>query len=322
MLQQTQVATVIDYYERFLRSFPTIGDLAAADPQVLMSHWEGLGYYRRARSLHAAAKQIVAQHGGIFPRTFDEVIALPGIGRYTAGAILSISMGSRSPILEGNTQRVFSRWIAMRGSVTERVSTNLLWRFAEDILPRDNAGQFNQAAMELGALVCSPVQPDCDHCPVANYCSARAGGLQEVIPGKISRIKYEERTEYAMAIRSRRGSKYLVRVTPEGGRWAGLWDFPRTTDRPVGSAEAAASGLSEEVGAEIRVGEHLGTFRHAVTRFKIVLHVHRASFVKPAGATPRPWRYVSLKELESLPMNVTGRKIVKLLAEQKSDGSD
>ena len=156
MLQQTQVATVLPYYDRFMGSFPTVSDLAAADEQVLLSHWEGLGYYRRARSLHAAAKLIVADHGGEFPLQFDEVLALPGIGRYTAGAILSISDGQKQPILEGNTQRVFSRWIALRGTPTETANNRLLWQVAEKMLPRKDVGSFNQAAMELGALICTP----------------------------------------------------------------------------------------------------------------------------------------------------------------------
>lgn len=317
MLQQTQVATVVSYYQRFLKSFPTIQSLAEADPQELLSHWEGLGYYRRARSLHAAAKQIMAQHGGEFPSTFDEVIALPGIGRYTAGAILSISKDMRLPILEGNTQRVFSRWIAMRGPATDRAASNLLWELAEEMLPTKNAGEFNQAAMELGALICSPVGPDCDHCPVARYCRARIAGLQEVIPGKVSRVKYEDRTEYAMVVErggaSRRTARYLVRMIPDGGRWAGLWDFPRTTDVVHPSAAAAASGLSDEIGTAIVAGERLATIRHAVTRYRIQLHVHAAAMSDPVRTPPRPWRFVSVKEMEKLPMSVTGRQIVKLL---------
>ena len=154
MLQQTQVATVIDYYHRFMKSFPTVRDLADASEQTVLSHWEGLGYYRRARSLHAAARKIVDEHEGEFPETYPEVLALPGVGRYTAGAILSIASGQRLPILEGNTQRVFSRWVANRAPVTERSATNLLWKIAEAMLPARDAGAFNQAAMELGALVC------------------------------------------------------------------------------------------------------------------------------------------------------------------------
>ncbi len=320
MLQQTQVATVLDYYRRFLKSFPTVEALAEADPQDLLTHWEGLGYYRRARSLHAAAKQIVSQHGGEFPATFEEVVALPGIGRYTAGAILSISKDMRLPILEGNTQRVFSRWIALRGPATDRAATNLLWQFAEEMLPREHVGAFNQASMELGALVCSPLAPDCGRCPVSRYCSAHKAGLQESIPGKVSRIKYEDRTEYAMVVSQggapRRTARYLLRMIPEGGRWAGLWDFPRTNGVEYLSAAVAASGLSDQMGTAILAGKRLATIRHAVTRFRIKLHVHVADLADPDKIPPRPWRFASLKQMEKLPMSVTGRHIVKLLRDE------
>ena len=329
MLQQTQVATVIDYYQRFLKSFPDVRALAEADPEALLSHWEGLGYYRRARSLHAAARQIVDLHDGEFPTTFDEVIALPGIGRYTAGAILSISGDKRLPILEGNTQRVFSRWRALESPPTERAATNVLWQVAEEMLPVKGAGAFNQAAMELGALVCSPTAPDCDHCPVSGQCRARQAGLQDVIPGKVSQVNYEDRTEYAIVIAQptevrarssraerRRVRRYLVRKLPEGRRWAGLWDFPRTTEHSFASVGAAADGLSAEVGVSFEVGSRIATIRHGVTRYRIELHVHEASWTDPVLNPPPPWRFVSLKQLATLPMSVTGRKIASLLQRQ------
>ena len=184
MLQQTQVATVLPYYAKFMKSFPTVQYLAAADEQVLLSHWEGLGYYRRARSLHAAAKIIVADHGGEFPLQFEDVLALPGVGRYTAGAILSISNGQKQPILEGNTQRVFSRWIALRGTPADTANNRLLWQVAEKMLPRKDAGTFNQAAMELGALVCAPKTPACHECPVASVCCAHQAGIGTGNPRK------------------------------------------------------------------------------------------------------------------------------------------
>jgi len=170
MLQQTQVATVIPYYNRFLNSFPTVEALAESDEMTLLGHWEGLGYYRRARSMHAAARKIVDQHDGKFPEQYDDVLALPGIGRYTAGAILSISRDQRLPVLEGNTQRVFSRWVSMRGVIGETATTNLLWKIAESMLPRKGAGDFNQAAMELGALICTAKNPRCPECPLSRIC--------------------------------------------------------------------------------------------------------------------------------------------------------
>ncbi len=323
MLQQTQIATVIPYYERFLQSFPTVEALATADEQELLSHWEGLGYYRRARSMHAAAKQIAEKYKGEFPQTLDDVLALPGIGRYTAGAILSISRDVRLPVLEGNTHRVYSRWVALRGVATDSAATKLLWQIAESMLPRKSPGAFNQAAMELGALVCSPKKPDCERCPIAEMCRARIAGLQAEIPGKVSRVVYEDRTEFAMVVSEHRKPnaqpRYLLRPLGEGRRWAGLWDFPRTTEVSFDSAAAAAKQLSDELGVRISPGMRLATLKHAVTKYRISLHVHVADLDDPKRSPPRPWRYVAVSDMEKLPMSVTGRRIASMLATDRQE---
>ena len=345
MLQQTQVATVLPYYERWMQSFPTVADLAAADESELMRHWEGLGYYRRVRSMHAAAKKIVDEHGGEFPLDFQDVLALPGVGRYTAGAVLSISTDAKLPILEGNTQRVFSRLMALRQSPTAKPANMLLWEFAEKILPRSGSGQFNQAAMELGALICLPRAPRCDACPVGKHCAAAELGLQGEIPGKIKQIRYEDRTEFALVLakadakraasRGRSNAadgepvsalddsaeRYLARPLPEGGRWAGLWDFPRCTDASIESVESASQWLSEQLGIDVASGVRLKTLRHAVTKYRISLHVHQASMSREGtsamGEPPAPWQWVTLEQLAALPMSVTGRKIADFLSDQR-----
>ncbi|MCO8124842.1 A/G-specific adenine glycosylase [Stieleria sp. TO1_6] len=320
MLQQTQVATVLPYFERWMESFPTIADLATADEANLMRHWEGLGYYRRVRSMHAAAKMIMLHHDGVFPLDYDDVLSLPGVGRYTAGAVLSISNDAKLPVLEGNTQRVYSRWIGLRVPPADKAANALLWEFAAAMLPRQHSGQFNQAAMELGALVCTPKNPDCDNCPVLAHCKAAELGLQAEIPGKIKRVVYEDRTEFALLLsRRQRGvTTYLARPLPDGGRWAGLWDFPRPTEVATDSVDAAAQWLSSQIDADVQPGVRLKTLRHAVTKYRISLHVHQASLSKPDAVGPgqisAPWRWVSLQELDALPMSVTGRKIVKFLA--------
>ena len=320
MLQQTQVATVIDYYHRFMDSFPTVRDLAEADLQKVLTHWEGLGYYRRARSLHAASQKIMEVHGGEFPTRYEDVLALPGIGRYTAGAILSISLGQRLPILEGNTQRVFSRWIASRSPVTDRQALNLLWKFAEVMLPTKDPGAFNQGAMELGALICRPTSPNCGQCPVKASCQARLLGLQEEIPGKVKKLVYEDREEYAFVVRenqsqrSNSSTRYLVRRLPEGRRWAGLWDFPRTTEQSYQNVQEASRALSAELGIPFDVGADLLTLKHAVTRFRIKLHVYAAACNgshRKHERPPKPWRFATLDEINALPMSVTGRKIAE-----------
>ena len=181
MLQQTQVATVIPYFERFLKAFPTIKKLAAADEEKVLRLWEGLGYYRRARQLHKAAKQIVEKHAGKFPSRLEDVDALPGIGRYTRGAILSIAFEQREPILEANTIRLNARLLALEEDTSSKASQNALWDFAEDILPTKDIGLFNQALMELGGAICTPKSPRCLLCPVASICPTRAAGLQAEI---------------------------------------------------------------------------------------------------------------------------------------------
>lgn len=326
MLQQTQVATVLPYFDRFLKAFPDIASLAAAEEQTLLGLWEGLGYYRRARSMHAAAKMIVEKHHGEFPETFDEVIALPGIGRYTAGAILSISRQTRLPILEGNTLRVFPRWIALRGAAPNDGPANrLLWEVAEQLLPRSRPGDFNQAAMELGALICTPTKPACESCPVADLCAAHIQGLQSEIPGKQSKMKYEKRTEFAFVLENPASDgatpTYLVRQIPNGRRWAGLWDFPRTTDETIRDIRQASTWLERDLGEPVIAGRRLTTIKHAVTRFRISLQVHEATLSDVADESLEPWQFCSLEQIQALPMSVTGRQIAELLESEvaKSD---
>ena len=170
MLQQTQVATVIPYYHRFLEQFPTPAALADADEQQVLRLWQGLGYYSRARNLRRAAQRIVAEHGGKVPDRLDKLLMLPGIGRYTAGAIASIAFGKRAPILDGNVQRVLCRLDAIKGDPRERMVNQTLWKRAEEILPQKRVGDFNSALMELGATVCIPRGPRCLTCPVADHC--------------------------------------------------------------------------------------------------------------------------------------------------------
>jgi len=319
MLQQTQVATVVPYYEKFMKLYPTVQQLATAEEAALMSQWEGLGYYRRARSMHAAAKKICQEHGGRFPTTYDEVINLPGIGRYTAGAILSISQNQKVPILEGNTQRVFSRWAAVRGKLGEKGTTNVLWEIAEAMLPpsRQNyltsgPAVFNQAAMELGALICTPRNPKCHQCPVRSSCEAHKLGLQEKIPGKVKSIQYQDRLEFAFVIANETGDRYLVRPIPKQERWAGLWDFPRVTNGRFESVAAAAEFLGQELSGVVTPATSVATIKHAVTKYRIRLEVFSATLsckAKGRWKVDHPWSFVTADELRELPMSVTGRKI-------------
>ncbi|MFG0288593.1 MAG: A/G-specific adenine glycosylase [Rhodopirellula sp. JB044] len=317
MCQQTQVATVIPYFLRFVERYPDATALAAADESELMRMWEGLGYYRRARSMHSAAQKIVEEHDGEFPMRYRDALALPGIGRYTAGAILSISSNQSLPILEGNTIRVFSRLIGMRDCVDEKKSVDTLWQFAEQLLPPRFApddrsrgpASLNQAAMELGALVCTPRDPKCLVCPVSDRCRARAAGLENAIPTKTQKIRYEARSEFAALISDEKG-RWLVRQIPAGNRFAGMWDFPKAGPPDAGDVQQFQSWLSDEIHPKVRVEEQVKTMKHAVTKYRITLHVHRV--VRPANVRklPPPWAWKTAEQLHHLPMSTTGRRLL------------
>ena len=315
MLQQTQVATVVPYFERFIARWPDAAALAAADEQDVLRAWEGLGYYRRARQLYAAAQVVSEQHGGKFPTDFDDVYALPGIGRYTAGAILSIALDQRWPILEANTQRLLSRLAAYQQDISKSAGQKLLWSLAEALLPRRSVGAFNQALMEVGSQICTPREPDCVRCPLAAFCRAHRHGLVEQIPVSPKKMNYEELREAAVVIY--RDGKVLVRQCQPGQRWAGLWDFPRF-------AVSAESGgrlksqltrhVAELTGLEIKPGRRLTTIKHGVTRFRITLSCHEAECVGGRlHKAAAPARWLPPHKLEQLPLSVTGRKISRLI---------
>jgi A/G-specific adenine glycosylase len=316
MLQQTQVATVVAYFHRFVEALPTVNELAAADEQQVLRLWEGLGYYRRARQLHKAAQQIVELHGGRFPSEIDQVRALPGIGRYTAGAITSIAFGARQPILEANTIRLLSRLIGYRADVSKAAGQKRLWEVAETILPQKQVGDFNQGLMELGAKLCTPRNPSCDVCPVSELCVAKQLNLQDEIPLLRKPVKFEEVHEAAVVVR-RRG-KILLCQYREGGRWAGLWDFPRfTLQKRNGAARDAelVAKVADMTGVTISPKGQIATLKHGVTRFRITLHCHAATFVsaRKAGSGRPPMQWLSPEDLPDIPLNTTGRRLSKLI---------
>jgi len=321
MLQQTQVATVIAYWKRFMARFPTATALAAADEHEVLRLWEGLGYYRRARQLHAAARKIADQHEGQFPNDFDAVRSRPGIGRYTAGAILSIGLDQRLPILEANTIRVLSRLTGYQGDVRSAVGQRYLWSVAESILPRQHCGVFNQALMELGSEICTPRAAACDRCPVVLLCEAHRNNLVGKIPRPAVQTKYEDVTEVAVIVRC--GDRVVLRQCQPNERWAGLWDFPRfAADQPILNGSLDRQIVSQTrhlVGLKVKVGQHLATLKHGVTRFRITLQCYEAKLksrtargakLTSAGAA----RWVKIDDLDEYALNTTGRKISGLLA--------
>ncbi len=312
MLQQTQVATVREYFTRFTTAFPDVHRLAAADETDVLRLWEGLGYYRRARQLHAAAQQVVEHYGGEFPQEPSELQTLPGIGRYTAGAIASIAFDKRAAILEANTIRLLSRLIAYPGEAASAAGQRILWQVAEDILPKKDCAKFNQALMELGSLICTPTQPKCDECPLATSCAANAAGLQQLIPLAKPRPIFTELREAAVVVR--KNDSVLMRQCGENERWAGLWDFPRfelEASGPLFAQREIASKVEAQTGIHCAPGALVKTIKHGVTRFRITLDCYEATFVsgRVRTRTNAAVKWLPLSLLTKLPLSTTGRKI-------------
>src|SRR5579884_2755556 len=314
MLQQTQAATVIPYFEKFLRAFPTVADLAAADEQAVLRHWEGLGYYRRARDLHRAAQEIMARHNGKIPDDPAVLGRLPGLGRYTCNAVLSQALDRRLPILEANSQRVLSRLFGRTEDPRQDPARRWLWQTAEDLLPATRIGAFNQALMELGALVCTPTAPRCGDCPLAARCVARQKGLQETIPAKAPPPETVLVQEASVVVR--RGAEVLLVQRPEHGRWANLWEFPHGPLQDGESHEQAARRLvRKETGLKIRLGPELLTIRHGVTRFQITMVCFEADH---AGGTfqstfYRQGLWLRPEELSAYPVSAPQRRLAHTL---------
>ena len=289
MLQQTQVATVIPYYARFLRRFPDVRALAAAKLDDVLALWSGLGYYARARNLHRAAREIVALHAGEFPRDFDAVVALPGIGRSTAGAILAQAFGARHAILEGNARRLFARHAGIKGWPGEPRVAAKLWDVAERHLPRARLADYTQAVMDLGATVCTARAPACNACPVAADCVARTRGLVERLPSPRPRRERPQRIAQLLLIENARGELLLER-RPEKGIWGGLWCPP-----VIEGSEAGA-----------KVIERLPAIHHAFTHYDLELHPVRVR----ANGTRNKGDWVKLRALSRYGLPAPVRKLL------------
>ena len=327
MLQQTTVAAVIPYFERFLERFPDVDALAEAPEEDVLRLWEGLGYYSRARNIHRAAQVVARELKSRFPEEVEALQALPGIGRYTAGAISSFAFDRRSPIVEANTLRLYSRLMGMRDDPRSAAGQKRLWEFAQEILPRSSPGEFNQALMELGARICTPEKPACHECPIRRGCVAFAEGAQAEIPIPARRPTITEVTEVAVAIE--RSRKFLLLRRLPGERWAGLWDFVRFPWEYAGAGstsakrQSPANGASaEQIGNQIaqvtgivaEVSEKLTEIRHSVTRYRITLACFLAEWREGEPQVESKW--VTREELSEFPLSVTGRKIARLLQQE------
>ncbi len=311
MLQQTQVETVRRYYERFLARFPTVEALAAAPDEDVKALWSGLGFYRRARSLHEAARRVVAEHAGRVPRDPAAFGALPGVGRYTVGAVLSIAHDDPLPLVDGNVARVLARLRRVAGDPTAGATLRRLWAIAEELVPARRPGDWNQALMELGATVCRPQAPRCEGCPLAGACEARAAGEVERYPEPRRRAKVKAVRRAAVCLVRADGAFLLVR-RPDDGLLAGLWELPAVElvgrERPAGAAARLAAALGVERRQLVRVGraEHQFTHRHWTT------DVFRAARpAASAGLPDREARWVQPADLDALGLPTASRRVLE-----------
>jgi A/G-specific adenine glycosylase len=285
MLQQTRLETVAPYYERWMERFPSVAALATASQQEVLSVWEGLGYYSRARNLQRAAQYVVENYGGQLPADFDLLRRLPGVGRYTAAAIASIAFGLDQPALDGNIRRVLARLFDVTEEARSSAGERRLWELAAQQLPPGRAGEYNQALMDLGATLCTPHAPDCHMCPLVAYCQAHALGVQEQRPVTRPRPAIPHYTVTAAVITRRdRGPEPLILIAqrPLEGILGGMWEFPGGKVQPGEDLPTCLRReISEELGAAVEVGEPLGVYRHAFTHFRITLHAFRCTLRDP-----------------------------------------
>ncbi len=317
MLQQTQVATVIPYFDRWMARFPTVAHLAAAVEDDVLHAWQGLGYYRRARNLLLGARTVVERFGGRVPDTVAALKSLPGVGDYTAGAIASIAYNRSAPIVDGNVERVLTRIFALHGDPKKAPLRNRIWELAEALIPDGHANEFNPALMELGATVCTPANPRCQVCPVEAACQARAQDIQGELPETAARPKPTS-VPMAAAVVQKGAHVLLVQRRPDEARWPLMWQFPNLElcvdeAAPTGAVRA----VREAVGLVGEAGGRMALVRHGVTRYRITLEAFQVSLIEPSSA-PKPigchdFRWVSPAASRELAMPAAHRKIAERL---------
>jgi A/G-specific adenine glycosylase len=314
MLQQTQVDTVIPYYRRFLSRFPTLPSLAEADLDEVLKAWEGLGYYARARNLRRAARQVMEDHNGQLPADRDALLALPGIGLYTVGAILSLAFGQDAAVLDGNVRRVLSRLFAVDGDPRSAATRRRLWDLAEALLPPGQAGPFNEGLMDLGATICTARDPRCAECPLSEACQGVQAGSPEKYPARVQRRPLPHYDVAAGVIW--RGAQLLISKRHTDDLLGGLWELPggRLEDGET-LQECLVREVREELGIEISVGTLMMAIRHAYTHFRVTLHVFQCRYLsgEPQALDCADWRWVRPDELDDFAFPAADRRILATL---------
>ncbi len=314
MLQQTTVSAVISYYEKWCKIFPDVEALSKTPLQKVLKTWQGLGYYQRVQNLHKTSKIIVHEFGGQIPDDYDALRKLPGIGPYTASALLSFAFDVPYPVLDVNVRRVLMRLIGIR-STTDNKNDSTFLKFLTPHLPRKNSNQFNQALIELGALVCRPKNPLCLLCPITEFCRAYKTGEQEIIP--LPKKRNFQKIETVIAIIKKEG-KYLVQKRPSRGLLANFWEFPGGKRKSSESLiQALHREIREELGVEIEKEEYLTNVHHSYTQFQVTLYAYKCSLKNGPPLKAKKIRWVSLRGLHRYPFPSGSVKIIRFLEERE-----
>ncbi|WP_372635287.1 A/G-specific adenine glycosylase [Fodinibius sp.] len=317
MLQQTRVDQATPYYNRFIEHFPTVHDLAAADQQEVLKAWEGLGYYSRARNLHSAARLVVEQFDGKVPDSWDEITELKGVGPYTASAVLSIAFQKKYAVVDGNVIRVLSRYYGIEENVREAKTKNSIQEYADELIPGERPGDFNQAVMELGATICTPSNPGCRECPLQAGCIAFKTAKMDEIPYKSKKKKRpHHHIGVGIIMKPDSNNRVLIALRPDDAMLGGLWEFPGGKQEPGEElTETVKRELNEELGVEVSIVKPFMKLDHAYSHFKITMHAYLCEL---QSGTPRPQssqevRWISIEELADVPFPKANRRLTEKL---------
>lgn len=319
MLQQTQMERAVDYFERWLRHFPDIASLADAGEGEVLKLWEGLGYYSRVRNLLKTARILMVEHGGRLPADHDALLKLPGIGRYTAGAIMSLAFNRQYPVVDANVERLLARLYDISTPVKSKENQLFIWQKVKELLPAGQARNFNQGLMELGALVCRPAKADCDRCPLRGHCLAFRHGTVEKRPVPDRRQEYVPLTTAATVLIC--DEKIFIRQRPANGRWPGMWEFPGGEVGGEETPEQVASRTGREITDSDLPLTKIAVLRHSFTRYRVTMHcflgscLHRPQSVSPATGPQKRW--VTSRELGSYSFGAGHRRLIAFLLKNK-----
>jgi len=323
MAQQTRLETVQPYFQRWMERFPSIAALASASQQEVLNMWEGLGYYSRARNLHKAAKIIMQTFNGQIPTMRSELENLPGIGRYTAGAVASIAYGQDEAVVDGNIKRVYARLFQINEPVNKPAGEKIIWSLAETHLPEGQAGDYNQALMDLGATICLPRQPQCEICPLQENCLAFKNELARELPNKKQKPASPHYTVTA-AVLHKENNQVLIAQRPQDALLGSLWEFPGGKRKNGETLKACLKReILEELQCKIKVGEKLGIYKHAYTHFKVTLHAYHCELVSDSihPQYHQAVRWVNISDLGEYPMGKIDRMISQQLQEKNQPWS-